>query len=503
MRKQTKLVAVLSATSLLAIGASMTSFAATGWVNENGTFYYYDADGEMVTDEWQRDGNGYFYLGEDGAMLTNSWVEDEYYVGPNGAMVTNAWVKTMLDDSDDSDPEDDGESWFYFNNRGRKVYGEERRINNRYYRFDEDGRMIDGWYSDGDDVYYYGDEDDGARKTGWLWLEADIDDGGVDEALSDTDNDLEAWYYFDSTGKRVTSKERKINGSWYAFNDYGQMLYGWVRTGIWESDEIATEGNASASNIENLKYYFNVENGARVTGFVRVDGPNATGRQDDTNWYYFKDGKAKYADMEEDVVYVDKYGVASTNNAEEGVTKYIKKERLEGRYFAFDQYGRMKTGIQPVAVKDSAGNVVDYDVYYFDDNGYMRTGRVSGIEDGDDESTYYFNTNNANAGRGITGEKDSSLYYKGRRQDASDDYKVVEVSGKIYLVNTRGRIQKSSSRLYTDIENEGIDSIMVNSNGEVVRVNASSARADDGVAAADFFAIYGGSIAPKAPYFEP
>ena len=31
MKKQTKLVAVLSTASLLAIGASMTSFAATGW----------------------------------------------------------------------------------------------------------------------------------------------------------------------------------------------------------------------------------------------------------------------------------------------------------------------------------------------------------------------------------------------------------------------------------------------------------------------------------------
>ena len=35
MRKQTKLVAVLSASALLAMGASMTSFAATGWTQED------------------------------------------------------------------------------------------------------------------------------------------------------------------------------------------------------------------------------------------------------------------------------------------------------------------------------------------------------------------------------------------------------------------------------------------------------------------------------------
>ena len=39
MRKQTKLVAVLSTAALLAIGASMTSFAAQGWAEEDGILY--------------------------------------------------------------------------------------------------------------------------------------------------------------------------------------------------------------------------------------------------------------------------------------------------------------------------------------------------------------------------------------------------------------------------------------------------------------------------------
>ena len=46
MKKQTKLVAVLSTAALLAIGASMTSFAATGWAEEDGTWVYYNRDGE-------------------------------------------------------------------------------------------------------------------------------------------------------------------------------------------------------------------------------------------------------------------------------------------------------------------------------------------------------------------------------------------------------------------------------------------------------------------------
>ncbi|MDO4327467.1 MAG: glucan-binding protein [bacterium] len=487
MRKQTKLVAVLSAASLLAIGASMTSFAATGWVNENGTFYYYDADGEMVTNEWKKDGNAYFYLGDEGEMLTSSWVDNEYYVGPNGAMVTNAWVKTMPEDIDDEDPDSDGEAWFYFNNKGKKVTGKEMKINGKYYRFDDDGKMLDGWQEIDNKVYYFGDEDDGARKSGWLWLETASDDGDVDEGIGD-DFDTEAWYYFDSNGVRVESKPKKINGKWYSFNQYGQMNYGWTfgEKGGWVTDEIGTDSDADLG-IGDLLYYFDQENGARVGGFIKIAGPNATGKQDDTNWYYFKDGKAKYA-KEEDAVWVDKEGVASTNNAEQGLKKIIMKEKLEGKYFAFDELGRMKTGKQPIKNGD------DYDVYYFDDNGYMKTGKVTGVEDGDDESTYYFNTNNAGKGKGVTGDKDGYLYYKGRRQEAEDDYKIIKVSDSYYLVNTKGKIQKSTSKTYEDIENEGVTTVKVDKNGKVTKVND--------VDAATFFASYDGSVAPKAPYFD-
>ena len=86
MRKQTKLVAVLSAAALLALGASMTSFAA-GWEkDEEGIWHYYDSSDEMVTDEWKKDGGKWFYLNEDGDMLTDAWVDDDHYVGEDGAL---------------------------------------------------------------------------------------------------------------------------------------------------------------------------------------------------------------------------------------------------------------------------------------------------------------------------------------------------------------------------------------------------------------------------------
>ena len=87
MRKQTKLVAVLSAAALLAMGASMTSFAA-GWEKDDaGVWHYYDSDDEMVTDEWKKDGGKWFHLDEDGEMETDTWVDDDYYVAEDGHML--------------------------------------------------------------------------------------------------------------------------------------------------------------------------------------------------------------------------------------------------------------------------------------------------------------------------------------------------------------------------------------------------------------------------------
>ena len=51
MRKQTKLVAVLSAAALLAIGASMTSFscAATFWDQQDGEWVFVDRNSDRMT----------------------------------------------------------------------------------------------------------------------------------------------------------------------------------------------------------------------------------------------------------------------------------------------------------------------------------------------------------------------------------------------------------------------------------------------------------------------
>ena len=72
-----------------------------------------------------------------------------------------------------------------------------------------------GWYEDENSNYYYlGDEDDGARKSGWLWLERpDVDNDDI--GLCDDDDceecDEEGWYWFAKDGKVYTgTKQKKI-----------------------------------------------------------------------------------------------------------------------------------------------------------------------------------------------------------------------------------------------------------------------------------------------------
>ena len=450
MRKQTKLVAVLSAAALLAMGASMTSFAA-GWEKDDaGVWHYYDSDDEMVTGEWKKDGGKWFYLDDDGNMLTDSWVDDDYYVAEDGHMLTNEWKKTVSDDDQD-DPDEDGESWYYFGSKGKKTTSDDKKINGKTYFFDEDGKMQYGWYSDSNNnVYYLGEEDDGARtNSSWLWLAApdseDDDEKDAADAVShdsqDDDDpcDEEGWYWFGSDGKMYNSaKQKKINGKYYYFNNHGQMLYEWIN-GV--KANVASNAKLDSDSItataSEVRYMNVVEEGWRADGWYQIDGADALDAGDDTDWYYFKDGKAKKADDGE------KNNTGLTDDRD---PVYTKKIKINGKNFCFNEIGQMQTGLQ----------MIDGKFYYFDNDGYMKTGKIANVEEEDDNYTYYFETKNGKNGQGYTGEKSGYLYWNGKRLEADDDYRIYVVDGKYYLVNNKGKLQKSTSKEY-DVENLGDD----------------------------------------------
>ena len=455
MRKQTKLVAVLSAAALLAVGASMTSFA--GWEkDEDGIWHYYDSDDEMVEDEWRKDGSKWFYLDEDGNMATDTWVDDEYYVGSDGAMLKNAWIKTTPDD-DVSDPDDDGDHWYYFDNKGKKVTDDDQKINGKTYYFDEDGEMLYGWHEESGDVFYLGTEDEGWRaENQWLWLEkpGDADDDDDEEQILDCADedecDDEGWYWFGSSGKMYKdSGKKKVNGRYYMFNEHGQMLYEWINN---KKVEVGTPGNAhldgnataGSATIDDMLYYNVVEEGWRGDGWYEIDGSEDVGEDSDTDWYFFDDGEAEHADAD---------GSDFATYDEDGAAVHVARIKVDSskgkKYFAFNEKGQMQTGLQYMAE--------DKGFYYFDENGYMQDGKVSDVECDDDTYNFYFNTKNGSNGQGYTGEKDNYLYFNGKRLEADDDYRLYYLDGDIYLVNNKGKIQSSKSdNKKFDLENKGI-----------------------------------------------
>lgn len=466
MRKQTKLVAVLSAAALLAMGASMTSFAA-GWEKDDaGVWHYYDSDDEMVSDEWAKDGGKWFYLDEDGEMLTEGWVDDDYYVGADGAMLINTWIKTFADDEQDN-PDDDGEHWYYFGSKGKKTVDGTKKINGKTYFFNEDGEMQYGWQEINDEGYYFGTEDEGWRtENQWLWLEKsglldddDVDDG-QERVFDCTDEkeeicDDEGWYWFQSSGKIYNGDaKKKINGKYYLFNDHGQMLYEWINgKAKTVGSNAQLDGKATGASASDMVYYNVVEEGWRGDGWYEIDGSEDMGKDSDTDWYYIDDGDITHAGSKDMI-----NGIKDEDDKDIYVLR--KKIKVSGnKYFAFNEAGQMQDGLQYIEA--------DGGFFFFDENGYMKTGKVADVECEDDDYNFYFTTTNGKNGLGYTGEKDGYLYFNGKRLEADDDYRLYYVDKNFYLVNTKGKIQKATGtngKKYDDIENteyNGLEDVIV------------------------------------------
>ena len=472
MKKQTKLVAVLSTAALLAIGASMTSFAATGWAEEDGTWVYYNRDGERATDSWKKSGNNWYYLDSDGEMAIDQLIEDGdnyYYVDINGVMASNQWVAIENEDAgDDNEPE---HYWYYFQANGKALTNGDnsnialKTINGKKYAFDEEGKMLYGWVAednaeridntDGDGFkegdYYFGGEDDGAMTTGWLQMDITYDEATNDYEIApvfNEDEDQSRWFYFQSNGKKVKAKDgdvqksKTINGKKYEFDQYGAMTAEWSldvekasKDGVRSGNSSSSTNSVAAQYAKEWRYFNSVEDGARVSrGWFKVVAAeylNYDKYNDDEDAWYYADG---------------------SGNLYAGEFKTIK-----GKKYAFRDDGRMLNGLKFIK-EDEANQSLsvyadDHDTYNFDneddfldhaaefyepngykcfyfgdgDDGAMRTNKTNVEIDGENHN-FYFEKSGGHKGAGVTGEEDDKLYQSGMllKADSDDKYIVVE-----------------------------------------------------------------------------
>ena len=509
MKKQTKLVAVLSTAALLAIGASMTSFAATGWAEEDGTWVYYDRNGDKVTDKWAKSGNNWYYLDGDGEMAVDQLIEDGdnyYYVDVNGVMAANQWVAI---DNEDAGQDDEPEHyWYYFQANGKALkQGDSssvalKTVNGKKYAFDDEGKMLYGWVSadnaeridntDGDAFkdgdYYFGGEDDGAMTTGWLLMDITYDEATTDYEIApafNEDEDQSRWFYFKSNGKKVASsdsdetKDKTINGKKYTFDNYGAMVAEWSLDKEKASKNVASvsaveKTGSSAQYSQSWRYFNSVEDGSRVSkGWFKVvpaEYLNESKYNDDEDAWYYADGSGNLYAGEFKTIKGKKYAFRNDGRMVSGL-KFIRKDE-DGLTVKADDDDVYNFDTEDDFIENASGYYAlnGFDCYYFggSEDGAMKTNKTSITIDGD-SFNFYFEKSGSNKGAGVNGEKDDKFYLAGMLIKAGSDekYQVVKKTtlsnGKVVYTKLDDAKEFLSEVAYTTPEADSNDKITIGS----------------------------------------
>ena len=492
MRKQTKIAAVVSAAALLALGASMTSFAASKgtWMMVDGEWYCYDKNGDAYTNVFCSSNGKEYYVGDDGQLVRSEWVEYDgnyYFVNSSGAKITNDWRLTTPYDDDSAD-----EEWYYFKSNGKRAENEKITYKGKSYYFDTDGKMLTGWVNTGDGTSavneangyeaghtFYCDET-GARVEG-AWVK-DVAPGVSDD---DADED-EYWYYLKkATGKPATGKQSNINGQIYLFNGEGQMQHGWVAATSSDEkfvqlDKEDEEQKMSAAGEADVYYCGDEDDGhAKKNKWVKTWLPSDTNEEeDDKEWFWFdKEGKVFRAsetkkNSVETAANAEKYKLdEGTLTPDDGkVATLIGKKKVNSKDYWFRNDGVMLSKFYKI--NDA--------MFYFGgaDDGSMKTGSQSIKDNAGDTYKFYFYTKDQTTdkyqtpkygkklkkGAGVVGNQSNKLYYYGLLLTA-DDYKYQVVTLKDndgqdvkFIINSNGSIQHSYGTTYKE---DGQDLIVV------------------------------------------
>ena len=190
-----------------ASGSSTANVSGGSWKKEDGSWYFYSADGSMLKSSWIKYKNNYYYLRANGTMVSG-------------------WAKI-------------GSSWYYFSNAGIMKTGWIRSGGKWYYLSDQ-GAMKTGWVKDRGSWYYMAD--DGHAVTGWRDIKGKT-------------------YYFGGDCKMKTGL-CTIDGMKYYFGSQGQMTLGWITTGGRKYFFSPSAGGRAATGswkINGKTYNFNSE----------------------------------------------------------------------------------------------------------------------------------------------------------------------------------------------------------------------------------------------------
>ncbi|NLM67392.1 MAG: hypothetical protein GX180_09500 [Enterococcus sp.] len=175
---------------------SVVEAIKTGWILENGIWYYYDDSGNLQKG-WLKTGGKWYYLNPISGAMQTGWVQvggKWYYLSESGAMVTG-WIKLS-------------NKWYYLNPSGVMQVGW-LKLGSQWYYLNSSGAMQVGWLKLGSQWYYLNSS--GAMQVGWLKLGSQ-------------------WYYLNSSGAMQVGW-LKLGSQWYYLNSSGVMQVGWLKLG--------------------------------------------------------------------------------------------------------------------------------------------------------------------------------------------------------------------------------------------------------------------------------
>ena len=136
------------------IYVSQTGEVQTGWVQDNGSWYYLsELTGEQKGIGLMQKGfielnKTFYYFDESGAMKENQWfqtTEGWYYADKSGAVKVGEWFQV-------------GNKWYAASNNGTIFTNVFRPYKDEYYHFNESGIMSENEWFEVDGNWYYADK---------------------------------------------------------------------------------------------------------------------------------------------------------------------------------------------------------------------------------------------------------------------------------------------------------------------------------------------------------
>ena len=141
------------------VKSNSSSAVTSGWVQKDGVWYYYNEQGNPVTNTWK----GSYYLKSDGKMAQSEWIYDAsyqswYYLKSDGSYARNEWQGSYYLKSNGKMAQSEWvydasyQSWYYLKSDGSYA----RNVWQGSYYLKSDGKMAVNEWVDGGRYYVDG-----------------------------------------------------------------------------------------------------------------------------------------------------------------------------------------------------------------------------------------------------------------------------------------------------------------------------------------------------------